>query len=330
MNHYRDQVAAALRAVTILGRTRYAWLGRASRSLPPSLDAEMDDAERRGYLVACLREELYSSFYCHGAPVPARWGLPEPVSADPWLIDAMSAANHADGGWEPGWTVERLEDGDVLATTSRLRARVSVRDCLPSDGSLRPGAALSVRLPKELPAVSPGFFTVLGGDMPIHSATGIVRVYWNVGRDGAPALVSALTTQLGGQRMPFRLKVADHPSRLARCDAAILYVAADSFPRLRPALETVAAHLAPGLGRSIPALTLRMAPGVGLAEDGDASESFGARRCALLADGVVIAHEQGVVDPGAQLDAVAARLAQDGVEIDRPYLEPSLAGRHVL
>ena len=35
------------------------------------------------YLVSCLREELYWSFYCHGRPVPARWGEPEPVSRGP-------------------------------------------------------------------------------------------------------------------------------------------------------------------------------------------------------------------------------------------------------
>ena len=78
------------------------------------------------------------------------------------------------------------------------------------------------------------------------------------------------------------------------------------------------------------AATLELAPGVGLAEDGGRRESFGARRCALLADAIVRAHAHGVTEAEARLAAVAARFAEDGVRIDAPYLEPSLAGRHVL
>ena len=81
-----------------------------------------------------------------------------------------------------------------------------------------------------------------------------------------------------------------------------------------------------GLGPQIPAFTLELAPGVGLAENAAAAESFGMRRCALLADAVVRAHEHAI----AALDAVAARFAEDGVLLDAPYLEPSLDGRHVL
>lgn len=77
-------------------------------------------------------------------------------------------------------------------------------------------------------------------------------------------------------------------------------------------------------------MTLELAPGVGGAEDSDVPDSFGVRRCASLADSVVVAHEHGIVDAAKRLELVAARLAQDGVDIDHPYLEPSLAGRHAL
>ena len=330
MSRYREEVAAALQAVSILGPTRYAWLGRRSRALPRSLEDQMTEPERRRYLVSCLREELYSSFYCYGSPVPARWGIPEPVSADPWLVAAMSAANHADGGWEPGWTVERMEGDEVVATSSRLRVRVAPVDCLSDNGALRPGSQVSLRLPKELGGVSPGFFTVVGGAVAKDMAAGIVRVYWNVGAARAPALVRTLTTELSGREVPYRLKVADHPVRLKRSDAAVLYVAADRFGELRAVMGRVARGLASSLGSSTPALTRELAPGVGTAEDSDASESFGTSRCALIADGVVTAHDQGIVDPDGRLQAVIERFTRAGVSIDQPYLEPLLAGRHVL
>lgn len=331
VSRYHDQVGAALGAVTIRGPTRYAWLGRASRPLPASLDAELDEPARRAYLVSCLRAELYSSFYCHGGPVPARWGEPEPVSADPWLVDAMSRANTGRGGWEPGWAVERLDGSEAVVASSRLRVRVPVEDCRARSGAVAPGAAVSIRLPKELPSLSPGFFTVLSeASGELASAASVVRVYWNIARAGAPLLIGALASPLNAQGVPFRLKVADHPFRLDRCDAAVLYLPGERFGALRETLRDVAAALTAHRRPQIPAFTLELAPGVGLAEDGGGDESFGERRCGVLADGIVRAHEQGHVRAAARLEAVSARFAEDGVQLDAPYLEPSLAGRHVL
>jgi hypothetical protein len=90
--------------------------------------------------------------------------------------------------------------------------------------------------------------------------------------------------------------------------------------------SALTAHLPP----RVPAFAFELAPGVGVAEADGSGESFGARRCALLADAIVRAHAQRITDADARVEAVAARFAEDGVLIDEPYLEPSLAGRHVL
>jgi hypothetical protein len=325
VSRYHGQVAAAVRAVTIRGATRYTWLGRASRPLPPALHAALGESGRREHLVSCLREELYWSFYCHGAPVPARWGSPGPASADLRLAQALSEANTGRGSWAPGWTVERLEGEDAIVVTPRLRARVAPGGCRAPDG-VRPGAAVSIRLPKELPSRSPGFYTAISDATPAPAPPSIVRVYWNVTGAGAPALVRALTSVLNAEGVWFRLKVADHPLRFARCDAAVLYLLGASFETLRETLEDVASGLSARLGSLTPAFTLELAPGVGLAEEGAAGESFGLRRSALLAEGIVCGHERGLAQP----DAVAARFAEAGISLDAPYLEPSLAGRHVL
>jgi hypothetical protein len=193
-----------------------------------------------------------------------------------------------------------------VVTGSGLRVRVRAADCRVA------GAAASLRLPKELPALSPGFWFAVG-DAPVERFD--VRVYWNVTAAGAPALVEAITSRLNRAEIPYRLKVADHPFRFDRCDAAVLYLDADAFRSARTTLRELAsgARLEP----AIPALTLELAPGVGLAED-DGGESFGARRCALIAD--------AVVEGRGRLDAVAERFAAEGVDIDAPYR----AGRHVL
>ena len=113
-------------------------------------------------------------------------------------------------------------------------------------------------------------------------------------------------------------------------DAAVLYLSGERFLALRETLCDVASALSAHLPARIPAFTLELAPGVGVAEADGTGESFGIRRCGLLAEAIVLAHEQRITDAGARVDAVAARFAEDGLQIDAPYLEPSLAGRHVL
>jgi hypothetical protein len=315
MSVYRNQVAAALAAVTVLGPTRYAWLGRRSRPLPVTFDAALDDADRRRYLVACLAEELYHSFYCYGGPVPARWGESQPRWAEPQLLEALSRANSGRGSWENGWTVERVDGEEVVATGRRLRVRAVVADCRPS--AVAPEATVRLRLPPELRRLSPGFWLAVS-DAPCDRFD--VRVYWNVTHAGAPALVEALTTPLNTAGVPFRLKVADHPFRFDRRDAAVLYLAADAFRAARTTIARAAAGLTGHLRPGTPAFTLDLAPGVGAAEDID-GESFGVRRCGQLADAVVAAHERS-----AGVGAIATHFAELGVDVDAPYR----AGRDVL
>jgi hypothetical protein len=332
MNDYRDQLSAAVRAVTIRAPTEYSWLGRRCRPLPASVRDALSRFECRRHLVASLREELYSSFYSTGVPVPARWGRVQPVGSDPQLAAALSAANAGFGTWEYGWTVDRHDGHDAIVATPRLRVRVLAAECRAEDGGpIHPGAAVSIRLPKELPALSPGFFMVLGAAKFEGITSGAtLRVYWHVTVSAAPALVRALSLRLNAETVPFRLKVANHPIRFDRCDAAVLYLPIEAFEGVRATLRHVAETMASRLRPRTPAFTLALAPGVGLAESPATGESFGEHRCGLLADGIVGADERGVAAGTARVEAVIESLAQNGVKIDAPYLQHSLDGPHVL
>jgi hypothetical protein len=156
MINYRDQLAAAVRAVTIRSPTEYAWLGHAGRALPRSVREQLSAGECRRHLVASVREVLYASFYTSGVPVPVRWNGAHSVAADPGLTTALSDANVGVGSWDSAWIVDSCNNGAVVVSTPRLRVRVSASDCRPRDGGqIRSGAAVSVPLPKELPALSP-------------------------------------------------------------------------------------------------------------------------------------------------------------------------------
>jgi hypothetical protein len=289
----------------------------------------MDDASRKAYLVTSLGNELYWSFYCRGRPVPARWGESAPIAPDPELAAALSEANTGEGSWQTGWTVERVEDHQAVVT-SDLRVRVPLSDCR-TPGDVRPGAAVSIRLPKEHLWLAPGFYTALSdAAVDVESARGVLRVYWNVTPTGAPILMRALTTRLNLSAVPFRLKIADHPFRLDRCDAAVLYLPGGSFAAMRVTLLEVAAELTGHLRPSIPTFTLQLAAGVGLAEHDGGAVSFGTVRCRLLAQAIVRAHQLGITELGERIAVAAERFAEGGISIDAPYRDPSLSGRHVL
>ena len=140
---------------------------------------------------------------------------------------AVRAPTAAAGSWEAGGP-----SSGSTATRPSSRARGFACACRSRDcrGPLRPGAAVSLRLPKELPSLSPGFCTAIGdadaGAEPVRpcACTGTST------RAGAPPLVAR--AHLATERahgVPFRLKVADHPSRLERCDAAVLYLPREAF-----------------------------------------------------------------------------------------------------
>jgi hypothetical protein len=329
MTTYRDQIDAALQAAAVRGPVRYAWLGRVSRPVGAALESAMDEAARNAYLVTSLSHELYSSFYCHGRPVPARWGAPAPLAPDPGLATALSDANAGRGCWQSGWTVERLDDHEAVVV-SDVRARVPLSSCRAPEG-IRAGTAVEIRVPKEHLWLAPGFYTALS-DTAAESdpEDGVLRAYWHVTPTGAPALMRALTTRLNADGVPFRFKVADHPFRLDRCDGAVLYLPPSWFATVRTMLIEVAGELGEHLRPATPAFTLVLAPGVGLAEHDGGPVSFGTLRSRLLAEAVVHAHRLGVGDRDTRVAIAVTRFAEAGVAIDAPYRESSLAGGHVL
>jgi HopA1 effector protein family len=123
--------------------------------------------------------------------------------------------------------------------------------------------------------------------------------------------------------VPFRLKVIDHPGRYARCDAAVLYLHASDFGRTRRLLRGAVEACVGELQSRTPVFTKPLAPGVGLGEErgGAGAESFGTRRCLLLAQGTVAAHEGRIRHLRGRLSTVERCFADAGIDLDAPYLE---------
>ena len=126
MIKYREQVASALRAVAVTSPTSFAWFGTRSRPLSRAVLVGLNPGTARRYLVDGLQRELYRSFYCQGRPIPAQPGRGAAPRSDYAFVQALSDANTGSGGWEPGWRVERVDQG--IARVQRAGLSVRARD----------------------------------------------------------------------------------------------------------------------------------------------------------------------------------------------------------
>jgi hypothetical protein len=275
---HRDHVVEALRALAIGSRHRFEWLGEPSPPLPRGFASLLPEAAARDLLVSRMRARLYESFYCLGGVEAIRnehdRGLPD---AD--LVAALSAANSGAGSWERGWRLEQERGDELLISRNGISVRARPSECRTRNDQ----GGLLVAFPSELPALSPGFFTAVGDlNLDPDDDELVGRLYFNVSRRGAPALVSEVTSALNRAPVPFRLKVVDNPDGFDRCDAALRYTLAADVRRRRRLLRQMVDRCTVQLRMRTAVFTKPLAPGVGFAEErGDTGESFGIRRCGI-------------------------------------------------
>lgn len=287
--------------------------------LPPG-PAPIAPGARRAHVIERLGSHLYYAFYRPGRPVPRPPSGGGGGVAEPEFVDLLSAANLGRGGWQSGWRV--LQNGPTVLRVERggLRARGNPDDVRPVAGT--PGSAISVRRPNEHRKASPGFYFALSDHEPEEGPSAVeVRVYFHVNGRGAIALIRAVTGTFNRLRIPYSLKVLDHPAEYTRCDPAVLYLDHGDFERVRAGLHDVVADCRSWLRPTVPPLTKTLAPGVAVAEHRTADGgSFGSSRCRLLAEAIVGAHEDGARAIRERLDVVARHFADAGLDLDRPYL----------
>jgi hypothetical protein len=319
MSAYRRAAAEALDALRIESPTSFSWFGELSTLLSAEVVEAMSAETARTYLCHGLQARLYSSFYCAGEAIPRlRLRLAEqPPGASPF-IDSLSRANSGTGSRESGWTVARTEDdGRLVVHRDGLNLWARPDEVRGTDTS--PGSEVSVMLPPELLRLSPGFYMALG-DEELDTREPLVRHYWHLRSSGGAALIAAATRAFNRERLPFRLKVLVDPAGYSRCDAGVLYTPRRLRVEVRRLLPTLLASLAEHLRPSAPALTKPLADGLAVAESPANAESFGMHRCGLLAEAAVRAFELGLHATPDRLDLVEQHFDEQGIEIDRPYL----------
>jgi len=327
MNHYREQVANAVRATTIHSPTRFSWFGKYSNPYPRRQIRAFTSVTARTLLLFDLQNQLYSNFYCCGGARPDLEGeTPIPPVATKNFVAELAAANRAKGFCvDAGWNIREVRKDQVLVRRDRLEVWARPIDCLSVRAKLVPGKQLSLRVSREAREISPGFYFVLGKALWPHKPGAIVRYYWNLTVEGALRFLRAAPTILDRATVPFRLKVANHPDRYNRCDAGVLYLREQDCEAASEQLVKIFSEVGPFLKQWTPALTKTLAPGLGWAEDpGDSDttmhrNSFGTHRCHLLADGIVCAYERHQTSLEDRLQVVERRLLEEGISLEEPF-----------
>lgn len=323
-------VLPVIRAVEILSPTAARVAGETVERAPaaPATPAGAAPAGSGDPLVALLTETLYGRCYTR------RLGWPAPPAAAPGadddLVPALSAAHPGRERWEAGWRVRQaLSNGRVVAERHGGARFLWPGEFIAADAPgvpPRPGANLTLWRPRESATLQPGFYFAFGeAGCDDHAA--LVRVYWNVTPEGAPALTRAVVATLNRWGMPFRYKCLSRRSLYPRTDAAVLYVARRAWPLVRELVLEAHAAVEDGLGADAPLFARPLARGVGVAEDPGNGDSFGVHRCRLLAEGLCAAWRAGRRGTRERLQAVREAFERGGVSLDAPWRAAASAGR---
>ncbi|MGE5177937.1 MAG: lanthionine synthetase LanC family protein [Bacteroidota bacterium] len=329
MDRYREQLASAVGAVAFSRDGRFLWQHSSQGALPARIRNALSPASHRTLTLLALRDTLYRDFYCRGRLAERLGAGASSAGVAEAFASAISEANAGTGSWETGWTCTG-RGGALYLERGGLTVNAAPDDTTIENGpECAPGAPVRVRAPHELPRASPGYYLALGDEEWAESALPVVRVYWNLSPAGAIELMRSATRWLNAARIPFRLKALHDPGAYTRCDAAVLYFHGDDFVAVSHFLA--AAHeLSPFFGSGVPAFTKMLSPGLGLAESPIGGDSFGMSRCRLLAESLLRAHDAGVTAPRARVAFVEKHLQENGVDIERPYLNPGSADRYDL
>jgi hypothetical protein len=324
MTDYRGQITDAVAATVFRSCTCFSWFDQKPFEIPRFILDAFSHGEVRNLLLLSLQLRLYQDFYCLGFAAPSTRLAPVPDVEAASFVNKLDAANRGKGYSESGmWKISELRKNEIIVKRDGLELWVHPNDFLKWQKPFDLGTARTLRFPKGLLGLSPGFYRAESSkDWPQRDARRIHRFYWNLTAAGAAPFIRATTSTLNAWNLPFRVKVANHPSRFNRCDAGVLYLPITDYELAGRVLGRILKAVTSYLKQGTPALTKMLAPGLGWAEDPPSAESFGTHRCGLIADGMLRACEHGKNTLQSRLEMVEARFKKAGISLEEPFLNP--------
>ncbi|MFF9190672.1 T3SS effector HopA1 family protein [Streptomyces rochei] len=322
------RLAEALDAVSVApGARRASVAGRTVTADSPR--------DLRGRLTNALYEELHAGRHRGGAvpdgPPPRR------TLRDPALEARLAAAVPHRTTPTRGRLVEvlRRPDGDQLVVRlPEVTARVPADRLLSPSVPPAPGETVELALEAARPALSPGFFYVMGS-RPLPRPAGAVRRIFLHARDADAAVVlwGAALGALEEAAALYHAKVLSDPQDFPRRDAVVLYLHGDHRPGERAVTEAVSRYAGTLTGPDTSVFTEELAPGVAAAWDpqdprpGQSGMSFGQHRAFALASGLIDCALADGSEASDASEASGAPEASEATDAPRPSDVPVGPGR---
>ena len=275
-------------------------------------------------LVSVLELDLYWKLYTKPTD-PDAVPIADPM-ARRQLMAALSAANTGQGTWEPGWTIEHVDEhGHVSVRKNGIIFWVPEAGLHVRQGGLKPGQSCRVKVGKESRYWMPGYYVAIGNGVPdeddaTETVEPLVRYYWHLTQEAAVPLMAAATSLLNAAGVPFRLKVLADPGAYRRADAGVLYLNRADERRVGDIIVRIHQCIAAGLRPEVPMLTKQIALGLGLAEDPGGPLSFGQHRCKLAATAMWRSYVNGESERDRRAETLAAVFSEAGLRPDASLL----------
>ena len=185
----------------------------------------------------------------------------------------------------------------------------------------RPGAEISIFYAKESRSLQSGFYYAFSETSEEETrGFGLVRLYWNIGPDGAPRLINSLTSRLNRFHVPFRLKCVTARSQFERTDGGVVYLGKRFFKIAAELMLDVHPLVSDFLDEDVPLFSKKVAKGLSVAEDPGTGESFGQSRCQRLAESVWNCYLRNDQSTEARLSEFSRLLMEKGIDPEHLHL----------
>jgi hypothetical protein len=247
------------------------------------------------------------------------------MGIDTAFFQRLHDANCGQGYFEPGWTVLKIEDDDVVVKKGGLRLYIQREQHLAeADQQAQVGEVVAIKVPKN--RMQSGFYVAVsdqGFNNPAEQDV-LVRIYVNLTPDGSVAVMASLTKGLNEAKIPFSFKVLYNPQDYNRYDSGVLYFDSQDYEVVIHVLQATHEEHRSHFRPEIPLFTKQLAIGMGLAEEPDhkfaEQESFGMNRCQIVANGLLQLFNQGNNSFIDRMAAILEHFSSAEISLKHPYL----------
>ncbi len=273
-------------------------------------------SHRAEHAQAAFSAWMLSRWYSRRSGLAPKGGR---ASGDSGWVAHLQSLTRGAAGWEPGYTLVRVGDGESASGRQGQWAFVSdgrLSLFLDEPGqysppTARPGERVSVRVPRARENLTPHRFTLLGNQGAPSAGERISKLFIAASLEAAAQLVAALSAR-SADGLRFSLFVGNEPRDFERTDNLVMDVAFRDEP---DAVKLVGDFFKAQSGRLLPLKpplhSLQIVPGLAKAEittPEDGGDGYFRRRAEQLASTVLDALNAGEVSALQW----SARLALEG------------------